>query len=261
MLLMGSVKMKMSWMQYNKWFCYGMTGLFSILAVTGCEKFDNVVEPEKEGGVPFELYVSPQTTRTSTTDGLDIRWIAGDRLSVFNAISESAEWLVGGAFSIDETELSNNKFIGTLPSPLEVDTNYDWFVVYPYNSNFTSPLFVNDLLLGNEVGEKQVQRGNNSKTHLAGAHIPLYGKAQGVPSADKLRIALDQTLAVIRVHVTNTKSNPLTVSNVEFTATDEVIGLFSADFTSGTPVYTPNETSATASLMVEDGEALEKNEL
>ena len=252
--------MKKSWKQYSKWFCYGMTGLFCILTISGCEKYDNVLEPEREDGVPFELYVTPQTTRTSTTDGLYISWIAGDKLSVFNAISESAEWRVGGgAFSIDETELSNNKFIGTLPSPLEVDTNYDWLVVYPYNSNFITPLFCNDLLLGNKVGEKQVQRGNNSKTHLAGAHIPLYGKAHCVPSADKLKIALDQTLAVIRVHVTNTKSKPLTVRNVEFTATEDIIGIFNADFSSEIPVYTPSEAGATASLMVDDGEALEKN--
>ena len=254
--------MKMCWTRYKRgWFHCGVI-ICCILALSGCENLNNVIEPEVEEGVPFELYVTPtpQQTRTSTTDAIDISWVAGDKLSVFNAISESDEWQVGGAFSIDEAGLSSNKFIGTLPTPLEEDTNYDWIVVYPYNSNFTSPLSCDNLLLGNEVGEKQVQLGNNSKTHLAGSHIPLYGKAAGVSSDTKLGISLDQALSVIRVHVTNAKSKPLTVSDVEFTATEDIVGLFSVDFTGEDPVYTSNEATPTASLTVEGGELLEKNE-
>ena len=226
-----------------------------------------VEQPVIEEGVPFELFAGV-STKTVTEDASDINWVADDALNVFEGEHGSA---LGSncKFSITSENLSSNTFTGTLPSALDAEKSYDWKVIYPYDKNIltvsTHTSGKGYLVLGSKSNETQIQVGNNTKAHLAGSHMPLYGKAENVSGSSSPSIELSQVMSVVKVHVTNGTNDPLTVTSVSFTAPTGTLisGTFYVDYSGDTPEFEssgPSYTTNVASLTVTSGEAIAKND-
>lgn len=238
----------------------------AIIALTpGCAKqeapAEESVQPAKVG-VPYELTVGIDT-KTATTDAQIINWVASDALNVF-----IAEYGEGFSENINfATEDGSSTFTGNLPAILDAEKSYNWKVVYPYDENI---LTVNThdgtkgyLTLGSKTNTTQSQAGNNSKAHLAGSHMPLYGVIEKVAGDEAPVVTLSQVMSVLKVNVTNANEDPLVVSTVDFTAPEGTLitGTFFLDFSGEIPVFTSSGatyTSNVAKLTVVGGAAIEK---
>lgn len=238
----------------------------AIIALTpGCAKqeapAEESVQPAKVG-VPYELTVGIDT-KTATTDAQTINWVASDALNVF-----IAEYGEGFSENINfATEDGSSTFTGNLPAILDAEKSYNWKVVYPYDENI---LTVNThdgtkgyLTLGSKTNTTQSQAGNNSKAHLAGSHMPLYGVIEKVAGDEAPVVTLSQVMSVLKVNVTNANEDPLVVSTVDFTAPEGTLitGTFFLDFSGEIPVFTSSGatyTSNVAKLTVVGGAAIEK---
>lgn len=231
-----------------------------LVLLSGCTQIDNP-EEEIKGAIQYELFTSFPKTRTVTEDGVEVNWVADDMINVTHSVAGSSTWIKDGIFSIGESNIADGKFTGTLSSPLDVDTSYDWYVLYPSSNDYQSPDGENRIVIGNVVGEAQEQEGNSNRSHLAGRNVPLYGKALNVPSTNKPTVALNQLLAVVKIHVTNTKNNKLVVTSASFTASEDIVGEYSVDFTQDAPLIsaTGGGTSSTAELTVKEGAPIEKD--
>ena len=256
--------MKIFLMQIRRWHNQVKTcaSLFvaAVVLCTGCNQIDNVFK-EDVSPIKYELFTSFATTRTVTNDAVEVNWASGDALSVSHVIAGGQGFVKDGKFTIADNNLAQGKFDGTLTAALEDETSYDWYALYPYSDSYVSPSGENHVIVGCLSGGTQVQEGNSSRTHLAGAHIPLYGKVLNFSSANKPQIAMNQLLSVVKVHVTNTKYKPLIVNTVSFTASEDIVGEYSVNFVSDTPVFTTTGggISSTANLVVSEGEPIEKN--
>lgn len=241
--------------------------LVAALAFTNCNKQEVIAEPDGQpaasAGVPFELSAGVDT-KTTTTDGATINWAANDALNVFVAEHD-------GSFSENKkfTSTDGSKtFKGELDSALDGAKTYDWKVVYPYDENIltvkTHSGTKGYLTLGSKTSSTQVQAGNDSKAHLAGSHMPLYGVEKNVDGDSAPSVSLSQVMSVVKVHVTNATESPLVVStvNVAAPAGTLISGTFFLDFSGDTPVFESSGASYTsnvAKLTVTDGDAIDKN--
>ena len=107
------------------------------------------------------------------------------------------------------------------------------------------------------------QNGNDSQAHLAGEICPLYGVAKAVGSGDVLSIPMRQLTSVAAVKVINTASDPLTVSSISFTSTEDIVGTYFIDYSNPeSVVYTATSTSdvsSTAQLNIVGGAEILKD--
>ena len=244
----------------------------ALTLTTGCAKQDvlpeeNPVTETPDTRVPFALFASTADTKTtSTEDGVTVSWTALDSLSVFHAIAGGEAYGSNDKFIITEEDLASHRFTGTLSSALEEDKSYDWYVLYPYVSQISTPENNSGGYMSIGSYNKttaQRQTGNNSRAHLAGRYFPLYGKAENVAATTAPSLSMHQALSVVKIHVKNANETPLTVSNVSFVATEDVVGRYYLNFAGETPVFTKQseaEVSDTASLAVASGAALAKDE-
>ncbi len=242
----------------------------ALTLTTNCAKVEvevqNVNETTTEA-VPFEISVSPIETKTSTTDGATISWVAGNSLNVFHAVNggEPYTYSSNDQFTITSENLASNKFTGALSDgALDGEKHYDWFVLYPYSSYVSSPANTTGFhYIGSANKDTpQVQDGYGSKAHLAGDYFPLYGKATNVAADTKPFITLNQALAIVKVHVTNSNTAALTVNNVSFTAPQPITGRFYIDFSGASPSFTvagAGNVANTANLTVDSGTPIAKN--
>ena len=251
----------------------GLMFVAALTLTTNCAKEEvapeEAVKPVVKEAVPFEFTVSSIGTKTSTTDASTINWVANDKVNVFHAVNgvEPAVYGSNDEFTITSENLAAGKFTGTLTDgALDGEKSYDWYVLYPYSEYITTPANTSAGYTAIGSANKdtpQVQAGYGSKAHLAGQYFPLYGKATNVPAATKPTITLNQALAIVKVHVTNTKETPLTVTSVAFTAPQNIVGTYYINFSGATPTYTSSGAdyvSKTANLTVTGGTALAKNE-
>lgn len=223
------------------------------LAFSSCQKepvetLPAVSEPN------FELFAQPVSTKT-TNDGLDTKWYDGDAINVFHAAAGSTTYVNDGQFSLKDA--GTGKFDGTV-NGLDADASYDWYAFYPYVSQIVTPANTSKgwATVG---GVTQIQSGNNSMTHLAGKACPLYGVAAGVASNETPSIVMNHLASVIKVNVTNTSGEDLTVSSVAFTGTEDIAGTYYINFAASPVTYTSSGTnyvSKTATLTVNGGEAV-----
>lgn len=250
----------------------GLVFIAALALSVSCIKQEENVSPKifpneetLSQGTPFELYVGPVETKT-TTDGSSFSWVAGDQINVFHKEVGGGSYGTNDPFSIASEDIASNKFTGTLTEALDGEKTYNWYVFYPYSSYITTP--ENDGAGYLSIGSSgktipQVQAGNSSKAHLAGQYFPLYGKAEDVPAATKPNITLSQALSIVKVHVTNANAAPLTVSSVSFTANEPIIGSFYINFSGATPTFTKSGdsyVSNVANLSVTSGEELAQTE-
>lgn len=200
--------------------------------------------------------IAAAITKTAN-NGLGTDWTSGDAIGLFHAVTGAAEYLNDGKFTVDEA--LEGVFSGKLNGELAEDGSYDWYAIYPYSSDISSPASSTGILIGGGADEPQQQSGNNSKAHLCGAACPLYGIARNVASETKPSVVMGHLSSVVEVKVTNTFDAPLSVSSVSFTSTEPISGQFNIDFSSDSPVYASGSSvSNTASLSVSGGETIDK---
>lgn len=237
--------------------------LAASLSLTNCtEKIEGPIAPATPAGIPFEI--SADISTKTTNNGLATNWASGDAINLFHAVAGDAKYVSDGEFKLDATR--DGVFTGNLTGTLGASKSYDWYAIYPYNKNVTTPAATNKgyIFLGQTEtkGFRTVQEGNDLKSHLCGKALPLYGVAKGVASDVKPKIAMKNLASVVAVKVKNTTTEPLVVKSVSFTSTEDIVGTYYIDFTGENVVYTgsgPDYVSATASLTVNNGDAILAN--
>ncbi|MBR6864841.1 MAG: Ig-like domain-containing protein [Bacteroidales bacterium] len=222
------------------------------LSFVGCNK-----EADVKGldGVPVGIILSNMDTRT-VNDGLSTKWVNGDALNVFYAVSGTQEYSANAKFEVDDAEA--NHATGT--AELTADA-YDWYLLYPYDSHVKTPANTNAgyLTVGSASNKTQTQTGLNSTAHLAGKNLPVYGVAKNVAVDETPAVTMKHVSAVVAVNLTNGTDKPLTVSSVSFTAPEDIVGTYYIDFSGDALGFTgsgTNYVSKTATLDVTGEEAV-----
>lgn len=237
--------------------------LAASLSLTNCaEKIEGPIAPATPAGIPFEI--SADISTKTINNGLATQWAEGDAINLFHAEASTAEYVSDGEFKLDATR--KGVFTGNLASALDPSMSYDWYAIYPYNKNVTTPAATNKgyIFLGQTAtkGFRTIQERNDSKSHLCGTALPLYGVAKGVASDVKPSVAMNNLASVVAVKVKNTTTEPLVVNSVSFTSTEDIVGGYFVNFTGENVVYTGSGTdyvSSTASLTVNNGDAIPAN--
>lgn len=235
--------------------------LAASLSLTNCtEKIEGPIAPATPAGIPFEI--SADISTKTTNDGLATKWAEGDAINLFHAEAGKTVYVSDNDFTLDANR--DGVFTGNLSSALAPSKSYDWYAFYPYSEYNKTPAGVSKETFGDtHIGDKsQTQEGNDSKAHLCGATLPLYGVVKGLTSDVKPKIAMNNLASVVAVKVKNTTTEPLVVKSVSFTSTEDIVGTYYIDFTGENVVYTgrgKDYVSATASLTVNNGEAIAAN--
>lgn len=235
--------------------------LAASLSLTNCtEKIEGPIAPATPAGIPFEI--SADISTKTTNAGLVTNWAEGDAINLFHAVAGTTKYVSDNDFTLDATR--EGVFTGNLTGKLDASTSYDWYAFYPYSEYNKTPAGVSKDTFGyTKIGDKsQIQEGNDSKAHLCGDALPLYGVAKGLASDVKPSIAMNNLASVVAVKVKNTTTEPLVVKSVSFTSTEDIVGTYYIDFTGENVVYTGSGdkyVSATASLTVNNGEAIAPN--
>lgn len=213
--------------------------------------------PGEQKNVPFNVVASVAQTKT-VTDGEDIVWAAGDALNVFHATASTTTIINDGKVELEDA--GKGLFKGTLANALKEGYSYDWYMFYPYTDKLELLGNAATVTIGATASGVQVQSGNDSRAHLAGAAMPLYGTAMGVENDKTPTAELQHLASIIEVNVFNGVSPILNVSEIKVTAAQAIAGSFIVDFVEGTIVPAEGQTSNTAVLSVTGGAGLEKGQ-
>lgn len=225
------------------------------LTLTNCQKAQiEEVNPSPEAN--FELFASPAVatdaaiTRT-TNDGLATKWATGDQINIFHAPAGSTEYTTDKEFTLkDAATGSFSGTVGALGSG-----SYDWYAFYPYKDKIVSPKneSAGYCYIGSRSDGTQSQTGDNNMLHICGDNYPLYGIAKNVASSDVPSIQMQHLSSVVKIVVTNSTDEALALTDVAFTANENISGQFYISFDSETPKYTDAQyPSKTAKLAVSD---------
>lgn len=244
--------------------------LAMVFSLVSCNKEieNSIVNNGVKEGSSFEIIATPVQTRTEN-DGMDTKWVADDAINVFHAVEGTTDYVSDGEFTI--ADVSTNRFKGTVSETLDADKKYDWYMFYPYSSYITTPANTETgySVVGSRNNGYQTQAGNNSKAHIAGTNYPLIGVISSVASAEVPSVSVNQVCSFIEFNVTNNSSEDLVVSNIVFTATEDIVGTYYINFVDPEDVvFTPSTNaegtfvyaSDKASLNVTDGKALAEGE-
>lgn len=229
------------------------------LSLVSCQKeISNPDENPAVKGTPFEIIATSADTKTVNKD-LATEWAGGESINLFYAAAGETTYNNGGEFNTTDAGTSV-KFNGTLDASKLGDSN-DWYAFYPYSSYITTPANTSNgySVVGSKFNAAQTQDGIDSKAHLAGDNLPMYAIASGVEKGTIPELAFHHLSSVIKVHVTNSTAEALTVSSVSFTAPEDIVGTYFIDFSSETPSYTASDAekkyvSSTATLNVTSAE-------
>lgn len=239
--------------------------LAASLSLTNCtEKIEGPIAPATPAGIPFEI--SADISTKTTNDGLATKWATDDAINLFHADTGKTVYVSDGEFKLDATR--KGVFTGSLAGGgLNASKSYDWYAIYPYNKNVTTPAnnatTAKWCYVGGRSDTPAVQNGNNSTSHLVKSYAPLWGKVANVPSNEKPSMMMQHLASVVKVKVTNTTEKPLTVNSVAFTSTEPIVGQFYIDVTGTAVEYTTATglyNSSTASLTVNGAAPLANGE-
>lgn len=234
----------------RKSFIYAAGLMCLALSITDCQK--ELVDQTTPASEPnFELFARPVTTKTAN-NGLDTKWVAEDAINVFHAEAGSTSYLSDGQFTVKDIE--TGRFDGTVSTSLSAAA-YDWYAFYPYTSLITTPdnTASGYCYIGSRADASQTQTGDNNMSHICGSNYPLYGIAKNVNASDVPSIQMQHLTSVIKIVVTNSTEEELTLNSVSFTAEEDISGQFYIAFNSETPKYTSaSYPSKTANLTVSD---------
>ena len=110
--------------------------LAASLSLTNCtEKIEGPIAPATPAGIPFEI--SADISTKTTNDGLATNWAEGDAINLFHAEASEAVYVSDNEFTLDATR--DGVFTGSLARELNPLKSYDWYAIYPYNKNVTTP--------------------------------------------------------------------------------------------------------------------------
>ncbi len=230
-----------------------LLSVMAVAAIASCVKEQPVDVKEETKGVPFEFTASTVDTKT-TNDGMVTSWKVDDKINLFHAEASTADYRGNDEFTITSENLAAKKFTGTLASALDPAKSYDWYALYPYNEAFTTPANTTGYVtIG---GSSRTQNGYGNAEHLGG--LPLVGLAEAVDAADKPAITMNHMAAVVKIVVTNTTSESLTITGVSITAPVKIVGQFIVDFSDpANPAYSDGEYCYNyCNLKVNSGTAL-----
>lgn len=235
----------------RKSFVYAAGLMCLALSITDCQK--ELVDQTTPASEPnFELFAQPVTTKTAN-NGLDTRWVAEDAINVFHAEAGSTAYDSDGRFTVKDIE--TGRFDGTVSKSLSADKSYDWYAFYPYTSLITTPdnTASGYCYIGSRSDATQSQTGDNNMLHISGGNYPLYGIAKNVASSDVPSIQMQHLSSVVKIVVTNSTDEALALTDVAFTANENISGQFYISFDSETPKYTDAQySSKIAKLAVSD---------
>ena len=192
------------------------------------------------------ISVNQGGTRT-TNDGNSTLWAEGDALSVIHSkVGDDTFWSSRFGYS------GGNSFQGSVS---RLSSSNDWYAVYPYMEENNA---ANEIHL--DFPTRQVQVGNDNKSHFSGEQFPMFGKKTGVSRSDELSLSMKNVLSAAGFKVKNTEDYPIVVKEIELTSSSYIAGGFKMDLTSEEPVFTAESGSKTVRLVVTDGEAIASNE-
>lgn len=235
----------------RKSFVYAAGLMCLALSITDCQK--ELVDQTTPASEPnFELFAQPVTTKTAN-NGLDTRWVAEDAINVFHAEAGSTLYVSDNQFTVKDIE--TGLFDGTVSKSLSADKSYDWYAFYPYKDKIVSPKNEKTgyCYIGSRSDATQSQTGDNNMLHISGGNYPLYGIAKNVASSDVPSIQMQHLSSVVKIVVTNSTDEALALTDVAFTANENISGQFYISFDSETPKYTDAQyPSKTAKLAVSD---------
>lgn len=200
-----------------------------------CEQLDSPKMEEVNDSGNFTVYLSQPQTKTAN-DGMSTKWVEGDAINLFHAITGTNGYIDDNSFNCDN--VAANKFSGTLSEELNADSNYDWYAFYPSinTTNGDTPVKFSKYIGRTEMSSfagKVTQTGNNSMAHLAGGRdgFPVVGFVNNVPASEFPTIPMKNVASVICVNVTNTLSEPIVINSVDLVAPKPIIGNFSIELT------------------------------
>lgn len=216
--------------------------LATLFSFTSCMK-ENTQENNEPGqggapidGVEFTIKLNPGTK--TTNDGLATKWEQGDKVNIFHAVSGTTEYVNDGAFEISDA--ANGIATGHLAESLIMGNKYDWFVVYPYDENATSPTAVNIT-----VPTEQVQAETGSMAHICRNLDPLHGKVLSVDASDIPTVVMKHMLTVVKVRARNYNYETLSLETVSLSAKQtnggadvNLAGTYSVNVAGDTPSFT-----------------------
>lgn len=235
----------------RKSFIYAAGLMCLALSITDCQK--ELVDQTTPASEPnFELFARPVTTKTAN-NGPDTKWVAKDAINVFHAEAGSTTYVIDNQFTVKDIE--TGRFDGTVSTSLSADKSYDWYAFYPYTSLITTPdnTASGYCYIGSRADASQTQTGDDNMSHICGSNYPLYGIAKNVNASDVPSIQMQHLTSVIKIVVTNSTEEELTLNSVSFTAEEDISGQFYIAFNSETPKYTSASfPSKTANLTVSD---------
>ena len=177
--------------------------LAATLFLTDCTKqIENPSESESEG-IPFEVSTVLTRTANDGNDGMSTKWAENDAINLFHAEAGTTVYSNDGKFTVDEG--LTGTFSGTLAEALDNAKSYDWYAVYPYNSNLKNPKSINAAgtgnagltIIGAAADKTQNQAGNDSKAHLCDDACPLYGTVTNVAASDTPGFEMKNLASVI----------------------------------------------------------------
>ena len=229
--------------------------LSAVLMLAGCAK-QSAPQTDDPQGTPFEVAA---LISQSADDGFRAAWAETDALNIFHAEADATAYISDGKFQIDAA--LNGRFSGELKAEPEADGTYDWYAFYPYSLANKSPAGVSTEVFGGTLigGKVQTQTGNNSAAHLSAAGSPLYGVAKAVKADATPSFEMKQLVSAVCAEIHNAGDEALTVSEISFTSTEDIVGTYYIDFTGEAPAYTATgaeDVSNTATLSVSGGEAI-----
>lgn len=193
-------------------------------------------EAEFTEETPVEIVADLGATRTAIDNQFKVTWEEGDAVGIFHVEQGTENFVNDGKFVVKEAG-SHGVFTGTVKGTFNTHANYDWYIIYPYKEDYTSP---KDGVIRFNYSD---QAGNDSFAHLAGENFPLYGVVKGVPGRQYPLFQLHQMLGVFAVTFVNVDREPWTpVAVVAQTVGSEKIqmmGTFNVDLTGDAPAFTP----------------------
>lgn len=235
--------------------------------LTSCAQYEEVA-PATEAKGDFAIYAP--ITRT-TNDGMNTAWVAKDEINVFHAVGETTNYVndtpyIDGADNPFVCEnATEGYFLGSLYGTLDPEEEYDWYAFYPYSSYIVTP--ANDSngysYVGGRSDRAQTQTGNNSMAHIAGSNYPMAGYAVAVPGGQQPTLKFKHITSLIEFEVVNKLSEAITVSQIEFTATEDIVGSYFINFADFNNLkFTPSKSdyvANTVTLAVADGAEIAAN--
>lgn len=237
----------------------GLTLIVASSLFTFCAKEQDILVETETGqlSTSFRFVATALDTRTETDNGKDISWEAGDALAVFHSIAGKNKYDSNDKFTIAEENLEASLFTGDLQEELQEGQTYDWAVIYPYNSYYTTPA---NTTAYTSIGlQSKTINKFDDMSYLAGNNSPLVGIAKSVDSDQALSITLSNVASAAKIIIKNATKEELTVTAVSLTAPKAIVGDFYVNFADPENlVVTPKEGASynTSSLSVKGAPAI-----